>query len=100
MYGRISAGCRCQPLEITMHLPSFRTWLIALAAVAAVIVFCVWFVDLPVALAVHAHQGDLYFLEKPLDVELLFLPLAGVTIFACGCAVLAGRALPRWAEIM
>jgi membrane-associated phospholipid phosphatase len=85
---------------MTMHLPSLRVWLIALVAVAAVIVFCVWIVDLPVALYVHAHAGGLNFLARPLDAEVLFVPLAALTIFACGCAVLAGRATPRWADIM
>jgi membrane-associated phospholipid phosphatase len=82
------------------HLPSFRAWLIALIAVTLLIVFCVWIVDLPVALYVHAHAGALSYLTKPLDAELLLVPLAALTIFVCGCAVLAGRMPPRWADVM
>jgi membrane-associated phospholipid phosphatase len=82
-----------------MELPSLRHWLIALIVCAIFTVFCVWFVDLPVALLAHAHADTMTFLARPLDAELLFVPLGGVAIFACGCAVLAGRTLPHWAEV-
>jgi membrane-associated phospholipid phosphatase len=80
-----------------MHLPSLRTWFIALVACALLIIFCVWFVDLPLALYVNAHVRVA--LAEPLDAELLFVPLGGVAIFACGCAALAGRAVPRWTHV-
>jgi membrane-associated phospholipid phosphatase len=80
-----------------MKLPSFGQWLVALIACAAVIVACVWFADLPVALFMHGHFGPDRLVFRALNIVILFVPLGVASIFFCGCAVLAKRALPRWA---
>ncbi|MGD0189774.1 MAG: phosphatase PAP2 family protein [Rhizomicrobium sp.] len=80
-----------------MNLPSFGQWLIALIVCAVVVVLCVRFADLPVALFMHAHFRPDRLVAHALDIVILFVPFGVLSIFLCGCVVLAKRALPRWA---
>ena len=83
-----------------MNLPSFRHWLAAFLACIALVVVCVWLVDLPVARFVHVHLGPNKAVELSLDSVLLFIPFSAVVLFVCGCTALAGRALQRWAQAL
>jgi membrane-associated phospholipid phosphatase len=83
-----------------MNLPSFRHWLAALVACAVLVVACIWCIDLPVARFMHAHAGPNNAIALALNSVLLFIPFSAFVLFACGCAALAGRALPRWAAAL
>jgi len=86
--------------ETATGLPSFGHWLTSLVASAALVVGCISFVDLPVASFVHAHIGPGKPIALALNAVLLFIPFSALVLFVCGCATLAGRALPRWAEAL
>lgn len=73
-------------------------WFGALFLCAVVVVLCVQFVNRPIALFVNAHFAAKNSLAMPLDLVLLFVPLGAAAVLGCGCAVLAGRSLPRSAE--
>ena len=83
-----------------MNLPSLRQWLAALVTCAVLLVVCIWLVDLPVAQFMHAHVGPSKSIALALNSVLLFIPFSAVVLLACGCAALAGPALPRWAEAL
>ena len=83
--------------DLAMKLPSFRSWIVALVVCAIVVVACVWFVDLPVAVFMHAHVGSSRKLSLALNLVLLVIPFSGLWLLACGCARLAGYVLPPFA---
>jgi membrane-associated phospholipid phosphatase len=83
-----------------MKLPSFNQWLTALVVCAVVIVLCVWFVDLPVALFVNGHIHGPKLIDHALSIVVAFVPLGVTSIFVCGCVMVAGRPLPRWAACL
>jgi len=81
-----------------MKSSAFVRWVGAFFLCAIVVVLCVQFVDRPVALFVNAHFAAKKSLAMPLGLVLLFVPLSALAVLGCGCTVLAGRSLPRWAE--
>ncbi len=73
-------------------------WAGGLFLCAIVVALCVRFIDRPVALLVNTHLAAENLLAKPLALVLVFVPLGALAVLGSGCAVLAGRSLPRLAE--